>query len=496
MAELAHARAELAQLQSTEKTLVEQLLAVRVAIETQKSKISKLVEDRPSLINRLPIELLTKILGFLLVSSGGDRYRFFRSLPKLRKNLAGVSRFWRDVTRNTPVFWSNIGLTRDSDSYSLMTQLKRSRECFLDIVILNPYEGSLDALLDTLIPSAIRWRSLTVQVPSILLSGIICKLDRYKFPCLEDVFIDMRNCAYPQFLLPTHCPVLRHLDLRGLCMTEDFFSTASTTLTTLSLSMGLIRDQLFLSRIPTQSLTSLTITGACPDHDRNWVLEHDAVCFPVLRRLLIDTRDPHLFMDAIVTPKLEHFVYAYHPGPIFHAFGSKFNHVCHFTSLPRLRKGISSSRVAHILCRNFSGVRYASLPAIDIATFFMPTCPPDDSVPQTPADSWESLERLTVVCNIDDGYRNVDTLAKWLTKRQGLGLPSLHVQLAGSPFAHMTIEEFSFRYNQLRDCRVLSFEGIRLSHTLYPSTDGSLLHRYKGGQQGQHHFAQLAEVTP
>ncbi|KAI6101649.1 hypothetical protein EDD16DRAFT_377056 [Pisolithus croceorrhizus] len=160
----------------------------------------------------------------------------------------------------------------------------------------------------------------------------------------------MRNCAYPQFLLPAHCPVLRHLDLRGLCVTEDFFSTASTTLTTLGLSMGLIRDQLFLFRIPTQSLTSLTITSACPDHDRNWVLERDAVCFPVLQRLVLDTRDPHLFMDGIVTPKSEHFAYAYHPGPPFCTFQSKFNHVRHFTSLSRLRGGISSSWVAHVLC--------------------------------------------------------------------------------------------------------------------------------------------------
>ncbi|KAI6120210.1 hypothetical protein EV401DRAFT_1957136, partial [Pisolithus croceorrhizus] len=162
-------------------------------------------------------------------------------------------------------------------------------------------------------------------------------------------------------------------------------------------------------------------------------------------------------MDGIVTPKSEHFAYAYHPGPPFCTFQSKFNHVRHFTSF---------------------------LPAIGIATFFSPTCPPEDSVPQTPADNWESLERLTVVCNIDDGYRNLNALAEWLTKRKGLGLPSLRAQLAGSLFAHMTIEEFSFRYNQLRDCCILSFEGIRLSHTLYPSTDGSLLQRCSNGKLG------------
>lgn len=51
---------------------IKQLLTVRVAIETQKSKISGLVEERPAPINCLPIELLTRIFSFLLASSGAS----------------------------------------------------------------------------------------------------------------------------------------------------------------------------------------------------------------------------------------------------------------------------------------------------------------------------------------------------------------------------------------------------------------------------------------
>ncbi|KAI6100356.1 hypothetical protein F5141DRAFT_1218900 [Pisolithus sp. B1] len=491
MAELVHVRAELAQLQSTERTLVEQLLAVRVAIETQKSKISKLVKDRPSPINRLPIELLTRILHFVFVSNDGVPYGFSRSLPTLRKDLAGVSRFWRDLIRDTPIFWNNIGLTRDFDSKSLATQLKRSRGYLLDIVILNPHEGSLDALLDTLIPTTNRWRSLTVLAPGTFLSKIIRKLNQYKFPCLEDICIDLCKRSFPQFLLPTNCPVLRRLDIMGLRMTQDFFSKASSTLTTLSLSIRFINDLTFLSRTPTQSLTSLTITGSNPDGNRNRVLGQDTFCFPVLQKLVLDTRSPHLFMDAIVAPKLEHFGYGYDSGSIFGTFGSKFSHVSHFIYLPKFYDGTFCSWVARGLCQDFSGVRHASLPSIDVAAFFECTHPRGHLGSQTPADNWQSLESLSIICTEEYDSWDVDALVKWLTKRQGLGLPSLHIQLGGSPLVNMTIEEFSLRYSQLRDCCALSFKGIEVSHTLHPSTDGSLLRSCNGGLE-QPHFAELA----
>ncbi|KAI6101648.1 hypothetical protein EDD16DRAFT_376980 [Pisolithus croceorrhizus] len=494
MAELAHVRAELAQLQSTERTLVEQLLAVRVAIETQKSKISKLVSDRPSSINRLPIELLTRILNFVIVSDHGVRYRFSRSSPTQREDLAGVSQFWRDLIRDTPIFWNNIELARDFDSKSLATQLKRSRGYLLDIVILNPHEGDLDALLDTLIPTTNRWRSLTVLAPETFLPKIIRKLNQYKFPCLEDVCIDLCRCSFPQFLLPENCPVLRRLDIIGLRMTRHFFSKASSTLTTLGLSMGSINDLSFLSRTPTQLLTSLTITGSVPDRNQDRVLGQNTFHFPVLQKLVLNTRSPHLFMDAIVAPKLEHFGYRHEPGAIFGTFGSKFSHVSYFTSLPEFYHGTFYSVVAHGLCQNFSGVRHASLSSTDVVAFFERIHPRGHLGPQAPADNWQSLEKLSIICTGEYNSCGVDALVRWLTKRQGLGLPSLHIQLDGSRSPSMTIEEFSLRYNQLRDCCALSFKDIEVSHILHPSMDGSLLHSCNGGQ-GQPHFAELAGNT-
>ncbi|KAI6040744.1 hypothetical protein EDC04DRAFT_1413848 [Pisolithus marmoratus] len=465
MDELAHARAELVQLQSTERMLVEQFLAVRIAIETQKSKINKLVEERCSLINRLPIELLTRILSFLLTSDNADLSPYI--LPTLRRSLASVSRLWRDLILNTPTFWSKIGLIHNSDSKSLMTQLKRSREHLLDVAILYISKGSLDALLDIVISSANRWRNLTLKNFEIsIFSDTIRKFNGFKFPCLENVSINPCYCGYPQFLSPTHSPSLRHLDL-GQLSTSERFSMTTTTLTTLSLSIkSSIPNPSFFSHIPTQSLTALTITEF---ENEAWVLGRDTLYFPVLRRLLLDVVNPYVFMDAIVTPTLEHFEYTHRPDSAFSTFGSKFNHVCHFTSKPRSHWDELKDSDVYALCQTFSGVRYASLPAIDIKPIFMASS----------ADNWEKLQSLSIICDHHDGYWDVDALAKWLGKRK-LGLPPVHVQLIGSDDAQMEIETFSSHYNQLQDLCILDFKDMRLSDTLRLSMDGGFLNVVSG----------------
>ncbi|KAI6157021.1 hypothetical protein BKA82DRAFT_25835 [Pisolithus tinctorius] len=105
MDELAQARAELARLQSTERMLFKDPLAVCVAVETQSRKISELANAQPSQIKRLPVELLTRTFSFLLARGREDPYIFFHCLPMRRNDLAGVSRLWRDLILDTPSFW-------------------------------------------------------------------------------------------------------------------------------------------------------------------------------------------------------------------------------------------------------------------------------------------------------------------------------------------------------------------------------------------------------
>lgn len=481
MDELAQARTELAQLQSTERALVQQLLAVRVAVETQKCKISELAKAQPSLVDRLPIELVTRIFSFVLMCNNEDPRLFLKLLRKRRKILARVSPFWRELVCNTPSFWSDVGLTRSSRPKSFLRRLKRSRECPLHVTILNAPGGSeMDTLLDILLASTNRWRTLRVQgITQSVLSDLLHKFNQFEFPCLEDVSIDLCGCDYPQFLSPARSPSLRHLDLLQLNGTVDF-STATTTLTTLGLSISAIRDQLFLTGIATQSLTTLTFTDVTSDRGQDWFLERNSLRFPLLQRLVLDAIDPYRFMDAVVAPKLEYIEYIHHPDSVPGTFAPKFGHVRHFTFKSRnsLSGGIhlNESQV-QMLCQTFSGVRHASLPASHINNFFADISAFDASELRTPVDSWENLEQLSLICDCHDWDWHIDTLVEWFTPRQKLGRPSLHVEVSGSQDDwQMAIEDFSYLYSQLRDCCVLDFKGLQLSHTLRLSTDGGFLH--------------------
>lgn len=50
-----------------------------------------------------------------------------------------------------------------------------------------------------------------------------------------------------------------------------------------------------------------------------------------------------------------------------------------------------------MLCEALSGVHHASLHVGDIDPLFTAASPSDNLGPQTPADSWESLEQLSLV---------------------------------------------------------------------------------------------------
>ncbi|KAI5988253.1 hypothetical protein EDC04DRAFT_2819341 [Pisolithus marmoratus] len=475
MDELNRARAELARLQCTERTLIEQLLAVRVAMETQKNKINKLVEERPSPINRLPTELLARILSFVLMRS------------------SKTSRLWSDLILNTPYFWSEIVLTRESSAKSLMTQLKRSHKHLLEIAILYPLKNAVHALWDILIPSRGRWRSFIFETTACdVFSDIMNEFNHLTYPCLQDLSINSRSYYYPVPLSLAYFPALRHLNLGGV-LGPEYFSMATIPLTTLSLSNVPIPDQPMRSRLIrpliartqpsttlTQSLTALTINYNNRFDNRDWVLERDTLHLPALQRLLLNVVNPCRFMNAIVAPKLKHFHYIHCPGSLFgmdnHTLRSKFDHVCHFTLKPRSRLDTLDNSSARVLCQAFSGVRCASIPAFDIDHLFVATHSSGGLGPQSPADNWESLERLSLICG--DASWSVDALAKWLAKRQELGLPLLHVELIGFYSAHatqMTMEEFSFRYKRLRDYCVLDFKDMQFPRVLRLSTDGGLL---------------------
>ncbi|KAI6040813.1 hypothetical protein EDC04DRAFT_1422421 [Pisolithus marmoratus] len=379
---------------------------------------------------------------------------------------------------NTPSFYSYIKLDHRSNSNSLVTQLKKSCDHpfdieMFDIASADHDQSRVDDLLDILIPNANRWHSFCViGGPPGVVSYIIHKFDHLEFPCLEEVFIGSWNFDYyPRFLSAARSPALRHLDLGEFHVTEEF-STAINPPTTLSLSFQCIHDHSFLSRIPTQSLTTFTFCDFTGSHNV-WAVKQDTLYFPLLQRLVLRTTNLRMFMDAIVAPKLEHIDCTYPCGSVFGTFGSKFSHVRYFT----LERVLSYHPENHItvsasqmLCQAFSGVRHATLDIRDIHIFFEETACSGGEV-RASIDSWESLETLSLFPNGHD--HNVNTLPKWLMQRQKPGRPLLHVQFLRWD---TSTKGFSSIHTSLRDHCVLELKDIWLSPYLCLSTDGSFLH--------------------
>ncbi|KIK10583.1 hypothetical protein PISMIDRAFT_20257 [Pisolithus microcarpus 441] len=141
---LAHhgrARAELARLEGAERTIFKQLVEIRAAIKKQKSRIEESVKKR-SVINRLPVELLSWIFRFLLVYNDSFTSRELLGLANSRNGLSMVSRLWRNVILDTPELWSDIVLTDDQppDIAFLEIQLRRSRKVPLNITITGRFK--------------------------------------------------------------------------------------------------------------------------------------------------------------------------------------------------------------------------------------------------------------------------------------------------------------------------------------------------------------------
>ncbi|KAI6115302.1 hypothetical protein EV401DRAFT_2073648 [Pisolithus croceorrhizus] len=254
--ELNEARAELCRLQETERTFLKQLVEIRAAVKVQKCKIDELVKKRPPAINRLPIELLSRIMFQSLPTYDDHRVsREYLELANYRTNLSTVSRRWRNVVLGTPELWSEI--------------LRRSCEVPLNITIMNWfYDGSeeIQPWLDVLFSSANRWRCLHVFDVHHGLANIFHTIEArsLEFPSLKDVHVDIHGeSTYLRFLLPNRAPALRNWELLNFVPTSEF--ATATTLTSLRLTFNNYLSETIITPIPliipAQSLTMLSLTG-------------------------------------------------------------------------------------------------------------------------------------------------------------------------------------------------------------------------------------------
>ena len=447
MENLAQARVELVRLEVRAQQLVKELLDVRTAVSAQRSKISQLLRQRlPSTtIHSFPTELLLLILSLDVGAHPGH---------ERQQELARVSRRWRDVILNTPIFWTTINIGRLNTS-AINAYLKRSAESLIDIVITIHSQDNLDydkltLYLAIVTPFADRWRSLVFDI-----EGQASELDittpigvfiteaigHLRFPSLRRVTIPyVGGIPYPDFLSPTYAPALEHLELEGFLPCENF--ALPPTLETLRLVADKFIDDahypLFAYLIPTQRLTTLSLSGEIDE----WILEPNSMHFPVLKTLTLSISETDRFLQAIIAPNLECFNYDanfYYWPPnakplsvVFGGLGPKFTNVQHI-SFPHTTDLISrlpdNENGALSLCEAFLNVRHAELNLLDLNNLF-----PGRSAAEFgyPIDCWKDLQSLTLRTGSHFLWvEGLNYLSQWIIQRQKSGLPPLHVKLTG-----------------------------------------------------------------
>lgn len=465
MDELEWARAELSQLEKMEFAHLEHLLAARKAVKVQRIRIEEIIKRRHPAIHRLPIELLARIFGFALIREEG-KSKQFDVIRERRRNLAGVSRLWRDVILDTPDLWSDFGLTALRNQTPLKVQLRRSQDVPFYVTITDEAEyPGVERLLRDLLPTMNRWRSLhiydVVDIPN--LTAIIYTLNEGLFSSLVEFYVGMQHPGNGEYPDPHHLvrrmPVLKHLKLENFIGTNDF-STGPLETLELTFADGLSIPRSFHQRIPAQSLITLSLIGIV----EGWKLRRNSIIFPLLRKLTLDISHPQVFLDAISAPKLQHFHYINHKSAwdAFGMYGLKFDCVHHLTFDAT---SVSVSRIKGVaFCQGFPNTTHAELHSDSLHFFFTPIGISGEfgERSQTPVDNWASLERLTI---LDSGAetKGFTSLVLWLENRRAGGLPKLHIKLTADPSNPVGAPEMSVLCRKLQDLCVLELDCLPLS---------------------------------
>ncbi|KAL4079637.1 hypothetical protein J3A83DRAFT_4185607 [Scleroderma citrinum] len=485
MDELAEARVELDRLESKRQEVFSQLLDIHTATEAQRTKIDELIRKRSPPINRIPSELLVRILNLASVGAASNQDYFgYRSQ---KRNLISVCRRWKDVILGSPSMWTQVLVCPAADLSSLRSQLRRTSEMELDIII-GTWQSHNDlhdlwTQLNVIIPFANRWRSLIINRCSTPFSTLVFDTIKHiQFPSLNRVCIpDLTPWAvgYPAFLLPENAPALQHAELGEFVVQNDF--SIATTLQTLELRFkesiaAHASSPLFL---PTQSLTMLSLTG----NTNLWLLLPNSIHIPFLRTLVLDISEPVQFMDAIEVPKLEHFYYSSKHVQTSVFFNKLRGKNSKFSSVRHLSLTLSSSTAdifhAMAFCPIFPGARHVELQADSITAIFLPH---SSSRWQSLVDEWDDLERLTIhgispkLLRLR-GPNGLDPLVHWLRARQEQERKRLFVKLMEIKQLDVDLElRFSGLYDALQEYCVLELEGVPLTtHMTLSMTPGSPL---------------------
>ena len=459
MGELAEAQAELARLQRAELDLLAQISDIRTAAEVQKRKIAILLGMTPVLpsndvTHRLPAELLSRILGFALHAPVSKRPVIHHDR---KRQLASVSRRWRDTILNDPHLWTTIIVRANWNLPLVQVYLTRSRDCLLDIEVypwtFHRYSESQTTLLNIfniLLTHARRWRSIMVSSGPLKLDGVATA----SFPSLVRIELhdDTAN-RFMSYLDPARLPALRHLELR----TGVLHETPSEENTIINLMLAFSeypsRLPLRLKKLSSLTLTSLLLSGNVDTSS----VRPDSVRLLLLERLTLKVSRVKELLEAFVAPKLEYLdcfncKESRSPFVVFGGIQSKYTGVrqlsFHLCGPP---DDLPYEEV-EFTCMTFPNVHHVVIPPSDITPLI--------GFSESPADNWERLESLTVIGGTLDQEMVGDDFQLFLKRRQRKG------RRVAVKFSKINLTPRSAVrevYMQLYKCCSLEMEDITVS---------------------------------
>lgn len=309
--ELAAARVELTRLHDRERELLVELRSVRSAARVQQDKINDLFKQQrlPAPITRLPLTVLSDIIHRVILDTHPepDAHRC------TKRELASVSRLWRDAIFTFPNLWTTVAIDPLWSISLVMSHVERSGECPLDIIIRNwtDYSSSslLKDVLGVVVTCGYRWRSLVIQT----ISGtpavqVVKSIWRMRFISLESVKIfGVQTFGDLPLLTSRYTPSLKHLMIRSEGRIDQLPATSS-------LQTGIFQwfgpgSGSLLSCLPSyQQLRKLILCGRSDGWPRP-----QSIHLPALVSLTLKVADPQLALAAMVVPNLNYLEF---PPPL------------------------------------------------------------------------------------------------------------------------------------------------------------------------------------
>ncbi|KAI6110857.1 hypothetical protein EDD16DRAFT_1222942 [Pisolithus croceorrhizus] len=425
--ELAAARAELARLQDCERELLEELGSVHAAIRVQRGKINDLFQQRrlPAPITRLPLKVLSNIIHRVILDTcpESDAHRY------TKRQLASVSRLWRDAIFDFPNLWTTIAIDPSWPISLVMAHVERSRDCPLNIIISNwsSCDDSFNDRLGVAITCGCRWRSLVIQQIRKPAMQIVKDIWRMRFPSLECVKIfGVQTSDNPLFLTSRCAPALKHLILWNQTRISQLEVASNLNIGEFHWSARGSGTELLSSLLPCQQLRKLVLYGSRGSGDR-WP-GPQSIHLPALVSLTLNLFDPQPALACMVVPSLN-YLRCSRPScsggwvHVFEGFPDRFTNVQHICLVdPNLNNNVpfelteADARAVSIAC---PGVHHLELPIGDMPVFFNWN---------SPVDRWLHLKCLTL-----EGLRVGEIphdLIQWLDRRKSREQSLLRLKLS------------------------------------------------------------------